>query len=377
MNDLLREVLTERADRVVPGPLDTEALIQRGRRLRRRRTALGAVTGVVLAVGGVTVAQLDRLDQRRAVQVADSPVIASPWADAERLHVGRLSVPRPPALRALIPVGDAAAWTRNDQGGMFVLTPDGQVRQVGSGKVGVPDGAGDLLAWAEDQGGNSATYVLRVYDVARGEAVASTTFRSKSQPAILNVTDSVVAFSDNDEVWSWRWSGDGGIEQFSSGNGRVLDVAGSVTVAFDGPRFNEAGFGTARILDDARELARFERVRPFGWLGARGAQFLTVRENGNSEDGVESVVLDAKTGRVTPLRADGVRVIGGSWDLGGRITATTLPPGISPAPAGEEAILQMVQHLRVVSCDPSTGECLPAELPDIPATDLRLSGPVG
>lgn len=274
MTDLLRTLMTERAETAAFAPVDLAVVTRAGERRRHRRT-LSVVAGIaVLAVvgGGATVLALDRGRPAEVATTVPDPAGTVPapggvsWARGSVLHTPSARLDVGHHVRAYVHTVDGFVFA-DDGGGVYAV--DGtEVRQVGSLGDAEPrlvsDPRGHLAAWVDPTGARPAFVVL---DQASGEVTrddshtAPTMSSSTGDPALVYAFDGVTLYRRDDR-------GAVAIDT-TTGTTRVVDARATQDYGITGAGHGLVAFGTdhgteiGTTRDDARPFEQLSNDAKF------------------------------------------------------------------------------------------------------------------
>jgi hypothetical protein len=294
MNEIIKDVLEERAEHARTPHVDAARLIRAGR--RRRTVRRGMATASVAAVAALSVAitptVVDLADGNGTDPASDVSKLPVPYADADTLYLGDVSVPRPKYLHELTYASEAGylAYTTvgSDNDGTFVLTQDGEVTKVSNATGSIEgDGKGDV-AWLERASGGWEVVIYR----ASGE-LARVEIGAGSSPWIGAVDDGVVYYSQGDRIWSVTAGGEPEpvYEQSMFMVDRTDGVAAIASTSALG--FGEPLPTTVMVRDpEGGPIGRVYDLPPYGRLRVDGesVEFLGEGQNGRP------VLVDVRTG---------------------------------------------------------------------------------
>ncbi|NEA30796.1 hypothetical protein [Streptomyces sp. SID13031] len=215
MTDLLKDTLTEHADRAQPPGLDLDAIITTGdRRIRRRRvvviTGTAMVTLAVLA-GGLTLFKPSGREPAPA-----TPSFAqrrATYATGSEIHYGKdvISI-APKKINAFVQTDTGFVFTATGEEGLF-LADGKQVRKLAGypGELTPLTAAnhGNLVGWVEDFNDRSESVI---YDVAAGREIVRTPlgnargplFDPVEAPRIVAIDGGYAYFGTFKGVYRWE-----------------------------------------------------------------------------------------------------------------------------------------------------------------------------
>jgi hypothetical protein len=348
MNEILKDVLEERAEHARTPHVDAARLIRAGRRRRtvRRGTATASVAAVAALSVAVTPTVVDRLsDNAGPGPTGSASGLSVPWADAHTLHFGDLNVPRPDGLAALsyAPETDELAYSvegeRSSWEDIYVMSADGTVEQVNEApaeEFPVSDGE-DEFAWLEkvDDGWVAAIRHAsgEIDRVALGKAPWLT-------PVAL---DDGVFYYNRGYSRVWYASVDSGPSPTDMASEALLDHANGTTAFVSNEQADNGGLGTVYFTNEqGQEVGRAENLFLSGQLSdANGPDDLVLL----GDDGADPVLVEVTTGERIPLD------VAPQWErdaaalVGDRVLLTAFS-GVS----GEWVV-------RLLDCSATTGSC--------------------
>ncbi|MDX6262204.1 MAG: hypothetical protein QOH84_3892 [Kribbellaceae bacterium] len=209
MTDLLKDTLTERADRAQPLPLDLDAIISTGdRRLRRRRVVAIAGTAMVTLAVLITGLTLIRpaTDQPAPASIPFTERRAT-YAVGSEIHFGRdvISI-GPKKVNALVQTDSGFVFTAAGEPGLF-LANGKQVRRIGTGPGNgalTVAGDGNLVGWVETFEDRNESVV---YDVAAGRELVRTPIGNQRGPLFDPVDQPRIIAIDGDFAYLGTFRG--------------------------------------------------------------------------------------------------------------------------------------------------------------------------
>lgn len=237
MTEQLRDLLHDRAAGAdFPTP-DLDTLVRAGdRRVRRRRTALGAGSLAALAVAAALVVPGVTGDDGAGPDVTDGrgdalPVGVVSWVDGSVLHAGDATQDLGTTVRAFVPT--SVGYVAADADGRVLSVVDGEAVEVGSvdpeGPRLVADHGSSLVGWV-DRSGERPRFV--VYDQATDTVVLDDS--TGTRPGMSNLAD------DTDPAYFYALDGDTaywrdrrGAVAVSVGTGEVRVVDAEARTGFD------------------------------------------------------------------------------------------------------------------------------------------------
>lgn len=353
MTETLKELLHDEATRVDVPPLHTDALMQRGRVIRRRRRAVVglAALGLLAAAGGgtaVTVAALRSSEDAVTFSSTRYQEEGALSVDAE-LYVAGEHVPFDESVKSFLytSVGTVvrsgtSPWTDDADVDHYTLVrPDGSRRQVDlttNDRVVSTEPDSTHLAYADPNGDR---WDLVVMDLETGKELARTTVTGtftwggwEAPPVALDGDLVWVHFDSGWTELDWRT----GAVREVPGTQRVYEVAnGRYAVQ------RADGWWAVRSMETGEQLARLHL--PELWYGMFSPDGSRVKffdqEAGapGNDDGPPAFVYDLETGKRTPLT-------GMPWDYGW-------------TPDGD---LLTIEDGDVRTCAVPGGTCLPTGL---------------
>ncbi|WP_328324332.1 hypothetical protein OHA70_33035 [Kribbella sp. NBC_00382] len=293
MTDLLKDTLTEHADRTQPSPLDLDAIITTGnRRLRRRRVVAIAGTAMVTLAVLITTLTLIKpaTDQPAPVSVPFTERRAT-YAIGSEIHFGQDVISTAPhKLTAFVQTNSGFAFIATGERGLFVA--DGkQVRKIAAypGDLTRLTAAnhGNLVGWVEDFDGGSDSVI---YDVATDREVLRTPVGNERGPLLDPVESPRIAAIDDRFAYlgtlkgTYRWDLKTGKHQLllNTTTGNVLTAASGFSLR-RGPEKAYLTGTTVVLVDD---LNGFLAPRTFpgqaGYLSPTGEYLLTAPNDSRS-----------------------------------------------------------------------------------------------
>ena len=195
-------------------------------RRQRGRWIVGAAAGAVVVLALTTwLTTRPTGPQLPETVVTEAPNPASiEWYANRTLHLADVAVEEVPQISEMVPVAEGVVY--GDEEGLVVrVQPDGTMQKLGETVpdrpvVGSPERG--WVAWAE--AGESADRMV-VYDVVRGERVASRTVPRGATPVALDGEDLHYTTPGRD----WSWQPLEGVSTSTPG-GHLVDVASGVKV---------------------------------------------------------------------------------------------------------------------------------------------------
>jgi hypothetical protein len=344
----LKHLMEEDAGRPVsPAPVD-DVLAGGRSRVRRRRivavaaAAVAAVLAIAIPVallpGDSTDEPIERLERTEWSQ------LDGPWVDLRSIHVGDLTVPRPPGwnVDVLTSTQDSAVYWSSKRGGRVgVLTEvrtDGSVHRLGSDVLGPPftDPTGSYVAWR-------STHEIVVYDTSTGSEVSRQPVGDDS--AVNAVDDGVVTYTDAERLYAWQPDQGEPVEIDLPDTGFVSDVAGELRIVG-----SLSGRGEAYVVDGDGERVLTLEQPGYGEFDPSG-RYIAVsyhyRADGReqAEFAVRAVDSESDT-RLSGYDGDIYQI---SWDPSGVLILGTV--------AHFDGIVNPDDELTFYACDPETGAC--------------------
>lgn len=336
MNDLLTDLMHERADALPAPELDLGTIHDAGnRRVRGRRTRLAGAAvaaAAALTLGGTTLlgdGPGDGLDAATEVGDAPDPLPLS-WVTGSTLHrQGAPDVDLGAEVRAWVRAGDQVVFTDLDglvrQWGPGGSTVIGEASSPGADRAElVADGPS--VAWVDGSSG------FVVHDVATGSSSSTPVEPGQDEPAVTAIDGDVVYVVDSRGVAAWRTT-DGRVDVLDPDPGaEVMDAESGVLVR-SLPRENRA-----LLTREGRTIElstrEFARLSPDGRLVA-------------IENNDVGVVVDAVTGERLPFRHGHEWAVGYEW-LDDTTLAVMAFDGLEEDGAAEAVL---------TSCDAVSGTC--------------------
>lgn len=379
MNDLLKDVMEDRAMRAGDPAPDLAAVMAAGDRRRRRTTTLRAGGGVLAVAATVTAIAVVGLPGDSGTT---SPGLADDtgW-DPRELSYASGSEFHVPASGATVDVGDGVrsyvatddgfVWAASDGTVSFQSSAEGSSVAIGEvspeGRYGlVNDDAGSLAAWID--GSDTDDPQLVVYDTARRtEVLRDGDDTGPGMSPMGDGPDPVTVFGiDGDAV---VWLNQAGVVRttISTGESEVLGRRGGLQVHDVGSGLiaSDAGEDTGRILTrvgpsltEGREIPHSgsARISP-------GADYVSF------EDADALIVTDLATGRDVQPRNPGYDY----WVVSQWIDARTF--GGFGIPTVDESDDSPTVELDMLECDVPTGDCEVVEEIEVAVDAFAL--PVG
>jgi hypothetical protein len=343
----LKHLMEEDAGRPVsPAPVD-DVLAGGRSRVRRRRivavaaAAVAAVLAIAIPVallpGDSTDEPIERLERTEWSQ------LDGPWVDQRSIHVGDLSVPRPPSwnVDVLTSTQDSAVyWSSKSGGRVGVLTEvraDGSVHRLGSDVVGPPftDPTGSYVAW------RSAREIV-AYDTSSGSEVARQPVSDDS--AVNAVDDGVVTFTDAERLYAWQPDQGEPVEVDLPDMGFVSDVAGELRIVG-----SLSGGGEAYVVDGDGERVLTLEKSGYGEFDPSGRYIAVSYYSADGLDSVGFAVRAVDSERDTQLTGYDGDIYQISWDPSGALILGTVPHF--------DGIVNPDDEMTFYACDPETGAC--------------------
>jgi hypothetical protein len=343
LQELLRTDLHDHADHLGVPEVPTAAVLDRGRRLHRRRriaTGAGAIAATV-ALGGSLLLALPTAPERTAPDPASTPDEAAVFAVGSHVYIDGTSVDVPGTVHSLHYTSEGVLVRSNAKGGisdgsgpehLTLVGGDGRALDLGE----VPEGFGPATdptlpyyALAEERG--DQLYAI-VRDVATGQEVRQLALPEHdwgswdAPPLALSGDVLYVDYLDEEYAVDWRTGEEVGTTVSSSSvtAGRTVSGAGRRSTVLDA-RTGETLLSVTR--------ARGE----YGWfsLSPDGAHaMLFIEETRDGSEVTETDVYDVATGTHVTLA-------GAPWDLGWT----------------RDGHLYRVDDDLVTTCSPVTGGC--------------------
>lgn len=359
MNEILKDLMTERAGALPSPELDLAALTRAGdRRVRRRRTAfVGSVAALALA-GGVALATLLPGDDGRGDQgrVAVDGSSASPqplsWATGTTVHrAGMADLDLGVEIRAWLWVGEDIAFT-DDQRRVLLWTGDAPDVLGATGPYEYDDTEPEIvtdrlrLGWLDREAG------FLVHDTRSGEREVLSlepTDSADIRPHLTALDGSTAYGVDGRGVFAW---------DTASGAVEVLDTdpTRAVIDAEDGVLLRKLD-GQGVVARDGREISF--PLDSFANLSPDGAVV-------TAESDDEGILVDTATGE--PIAYDTGRdwAIPFQWldDDTVAVLAMDIVEG-----DGEDA-----RDMALTTCEVSTGTC---DKDGEPVDGFRMELPIG
>jgi hypothetical protein len=348
MNEIIKDVLEERAEHARTPHVDAARLIRSGRRRRNVRRGIGTVSVAAIAASAIAIAPTivdgrGGTDSPASGQPATGPGSSPPaWADSDGIHLGDVEVPRPSDtigdLTYAATAGYLAYGASDDSAhgwGIYVLTPDGEEAKVGSRPESSPVGDGEAeVAWLERTG-------KRVYVVVLREASGHVS-RLPLGPDVRGVwlqavDDGVVYYGVENRYTTWSVSP--GADPAPTDLGNLLDHRGGVAAVYDGPTRSvvfkdERGRPISRVTG-----LEADKGRLYGREGVEDAVFLS-----QTAGDPMPVLVDVSTGELDPIEVEGFAVEHASFVGDQLVLVVTRDSG-----DGWES--------RVMACTPSGEDC--------------------
>jgi hypothetical protein len=208
MTDLLKDTLTDHADRAQPSPLDLDAIISTGdRRLRRRRVLATAGTAMItlaVVITGLTLLKPAE-DQPAPVSTPFTERRAT-YATGTEIHFGQDIISTAPyKLSAFVQTDSGFVFTT--KAGLFVA--DGKhIRRLSAHAGDLTDLTsathGNLVGWVEDFADRSESVI---YDVAAGRELVRTPIGNQRGPLFDPVDRPRVIAIDGDYAYLGTFKG--------------------------------------------------------------------------------------------------------------------------------------------------------------------------
>jgi hypothetical protein len=354
MNEIIKDVLEERAEHARAPHVDAAQLIRAARRRRTaRRVGVVAVAAAVASIVAVAPTIVDRLPgQDDAANPA--PGLDLPWADADYLYYGDDRIPRPDGYLGIATLDDRLRYSTSEEpsppetpyrsGSLYEWRPG-----EGSDPTLIVDDAiesplveGDLAAWVEADGPDQLRLHFMVGDTEYPPLSLPATKNGLRIGALDAGESSTVIYTYRGSLWSW--DGSGNPTRLDIDANDFIDRAAGVTVVTDG--WADDGTWIMRFLDSTGgQIGRASGVwpEPDGRLDDSGSRFL-------SRTGVASArpaVLDVTTGEITPLDIGrSMLAMQMAWELDGDVTVAVRPKAQNEAP------------VDLVTCSPANGDCV-------------------
>lgn len=347
MNQIIKDVLEERAKHATPPHVDAASLIRAGHRRTRVRRGIGTVAVAGLAALGVFVAS-NLVEQsggsgEPGPAANPQPAVSGAWADADFIYFGTAFMPRPAHINDMTNVEggvDYSTWDESvPRAEFYAWRPERPGRDLGLA-LGVnvvqpPMLEGDIQAWfqATDNGklllqSDVAPDVPLVVEPSGGDSPIVLDV----DPGSAEVPPSVV-YSNRGEVWVWNGTGepqplsdDRHFVDRDRGVTAVAEIAGDrpTTVTFLGPQSDEIG--------------QAQGVFGVGTLDDSASWFLSRSEAG-------PVVVEVASGRQVPLDVGDAMALQMAWNPDGDVTVATRPQDETDAP------------VDLLTCSPMDGRC--------------------
>lgn len=343
LQTLLRSDLHAHADHLGVPVAPTEAVLGRGRRLRRRRrvaTGAGAIAATV-ALGGSLLLALPTAPERTAPDPASTPDEAAVFAVGSHVYIADTSVDVPGTVHSLHYTSEGVLVRSNAKGGNSAGSGPEHLTLVGGDGVAldlgtVPEGYGPATdpnlpyyALAERRG--DQLYAV-VRDVVTGQEVRQLPlpkhdWGSWDVPP-LALSGDVVYVDYLDEAYAVDWRT--GIE--------VETAVGSTSVQAGRAVSGEGRHSTVLDARTGRTLLSVTRADgDYGWfdLSPDGSYaMLFIEETADGSEVTETDVYDVATGTHVTLA-------GAPWDLGWT----------------RDGHVYRIDDDKVTTCSPVTGEC--------------------
>ena len=201
------------------------ARVAEARRQRRRWTVGVAAGAVVVLAASTWLTTRPTGPQLPETVVSRAPNPASiEWYANRTLHLADVAVEEVPQISEMVPVADGVVY--GDQEGLVVrVRPDGTMQKLGEtlpDRPVVGSTERGWVAWAE--AGESADRMV-VYDVLRGERVATRSVQRGATPVALD--RDVLYYTTPGRDWAWQPLESG---PTSTEGGHLIDVASGVKV---------------------------------------------------------------------------------------------------------------------------------------------------
>jgi hypothetical protein len=351
MNQIIKDVLEERAAQATPPHVDAAALIRAGHRRTRVRRGIGTVAVAGLAALGVVVAS--NLVEQSGSSDGTGPIanpqpgVSGAWADADYIYYGTQYRPRPAHLNDITNVEGGVNYSTWDvsapRAEFFIWLPNEPAGRDlyharGVNVVRPPMMEGNVTAWFR-AGDEDALWLES--DIAGPDGPLMVEPSGGDYPTLMDLDPGSaeappsVMYLHRGEVWIW--DGTGGPQRLSDidirhyvdrshGVTAVAEVAGDqpTTVTFLGPQDNEIG--------------RAQGVFGMGTLDDSASWYLSRSETG-------PVVVEVATGRQVPIDVGDAMAVQMAWNPDGDVTVVTQPQGEPGAP------------VDLLTCSSVDGQC--------------------
>lgn len=231
MTGLLKDVMTERADRLEAPAVDLDAITRAGdRTVRRRRVAGGVGVASVLAAGLIASTLLPGGGPNgNNTPVASVDVVSTAWATGSTIHAGSDNYDVGHDIYAFVRTEVGYVFT-DKSGTVWSWTGDDaeQVGKVLPGREGRLKADGSLVAWVDFPKGEKPEFVI--FDQATGETVRNSEGTEEGMAAFADGRDPAFVYAVDGGSVIWRDTR--GAVRFDVATGRA-EVLGDALNGFD------------------------------------------------------------------------------------------------------------------------------------------------
>jgi hypothetical protein len=354
MNEIIKDVLAERAGQARPPHVDAAELIRSGRRRRTTRrvgvVALAAVTASILAVAPTIVERLPGGSDDAAANPA--PGLGLAWTDADYLYEGDDRIPRPEGYLDIATFDHRLRYSTSEEpsppetlfrpGSLYEWRPGegSDPTLIVDNTFGPPEVEGDLAAWIEADGPDR----FRLHFMVGDTEYPPLSLPATKDDLFIHALDAGgsprVIYADRSEVWSW--DGTGSPTRLDVNADNLIDYAAGVSVVTAG--WANDGTWSVRFLDPGGdEINRVTNVWADGLLDDSGRRYLTQ----TGEFAGTPAVIDVATGDVTRLDVGrSMRALQMTWGPDKGVTLAIRPKGQDDAP------------VDLVTCAAADGSCV-------------------